>query len=68
MAVYERTYKRYTGRQTPQWTRFLILPRFAFRDVFRSKLLVGFLVSSVHAGTVAAALRALDLDGHNRPL
>ena len=26
MAVYERTYKRYTGALTPQWTRLFVLP------------------------------------------
>lgn len=45
MAVYERTYKRYTGETTPQWTRFLVLPRYAFKDVFKSKLLVAFFAS-----------------------
>ena len=42
MAVYERTYKRYTGNITPQRSRFLVLPKYAFRDVFKSKLMVGF--------------------------
>jgi hypothetical protein len=38
MAVLERTYKRYEGRLTPEWSRFLIIPRHAYVDVFRSKL------------------------------
>lgn len=44
MAVYERIYKRYLGELTPRWTRFLILPRYTLRDVFSSKLLLGFFV------------------------
>ena len=44
MAVYEHTYKRYTGRLTPEWSRFLIIPRHAFRDVFKSKLFTAFFV------------------------
>lgn len=42
MAVYEHTYKRYTGALTPKWSRFSVLPRYAFRDVFKSRFLVFF--------------------------
>ena len=42
MAVYEHSYKPYEGPLTPEWSRFLIIPRHAFRDVFRSKLFTGF--------------------------
>jgi ABC-2 type transport system permease protein len=38
MAVYEHSYRQYAGRLTPEWSRFLVIPRHAFRDVFRSKL------------------------------
>lgn len=44
MAVYERTYKRYAGALTPQWSRLFVLPRYAFADVFRSKPFVVFFV------------------------
>src|SRR6266498_4173973 len=44
MAVYEHTYRNYTGRLTPEWSRFLIIPRHAFRDVFQSKLFTAFFV------------------------
>lgn len=48
MAVLERTYKRYAGAMSPEWSRFLIIPRHAFRDVFRSKIFTGiFLLSFV---------------------
>jgi ABC-2 type transport system permease protein len=43
MAVYERSYGRYTGPATPERTRFLILPRYAYEVVLKSKLFVGFL-------------------------
>lgn len=44
MAVYERNYKAYAGDVTsPKW-RFLILPRYAYRDVMKSKLFIAFLV------------------------
>jgi len=45
VAVYERTYRAYAGSLTPEWSRFLILPRYAFREVFQKKLFVGFLVT-----------------------
>ncbi|HEV2707779.1 MAG TPA: hypothetical protein VGV59_17805 [Pyrinomonadaceae bacterium] len=38
MAVFENSYGRYEGRLTPEWSRFLVLPRYALRDVFGSKL------------------------------
>ena len=42
MAVLERSYKRFQGPLTPAWSRFLIIPRHAYRDVFRSKLFTTF--------------------------
>ena len=44
MAVYEHNYKQYAGPLTPEWSRFLIIPRHAFRDVFKSKLFTAFFV------------------------
>jgi ABC-2 type transport system permease protein len=44
MAVYEQTYKRYAGRLTPERSRFLIIPRHAFRGVFKSKIFTAFFV------------------------
>lgn len=44
MAVYEQTYKRYAGTLTPEWSRFLIIPRHAYRAVFSSKLFTAFFV------------------------
>ncbi|MFL6232946.1 MAG: hypothetical protein ACJ76N_07415 [Thermoanaerobaculia bacterium] len=42
MAVYERNYGRYRGDLTPEWSRFLILPRYAWKDVLDSRIFVGF--------------------------
>jgi ABC-2 type transport system permease protein len=44
MAVYEQTYKRYAGTLTPDWSRFLIIPRHALRGTFNSKLFILFFV------------------------
>jgi len=42
MAVYERNYGRYQGALTPPWSRFLVLPRYAYQEVFKSKAFVAF--------------------------
>lgn len=44
MAVYEHTYKQYLGKLTPEWSRFLVIPRHAFRDVFKSKIFTTFFI------------------------
>jgi ABC-2 type transport system permease protein len=38
VAVYRRTYTSYVGRLTPEWSRCLVLFRYARRNLFRSKL------------------------------
>lgn len=56
MAVYEHTYGRYEGRLTPEWSRFLIIPRHAYRDVFRSKLFTAFFALCFVYPLIAAIL------------
>lgn len=46
MAVLERAYKQYQGPLSPEWSRLLIIPRHAFRDVFRSKIFTAFFALS----------------------
>jgi ABC-2 type transport system permease protein len=41
MAVYQHTYQQYAGPATPLWSRFLIIPRYAYQSVFQSKLFTG---------------------------
>jgi len=43
MAVYDRNFGIYQGARTPTWSRFLILPRYAYQEVFQSRLFVTFL-------------------------
>ena len=45
MAVYKRSYRGYAGDFTPPTSRFLVLPRFAFMQVFQSKLFTAFFVA-----------------------
>src|SRR5205809_1821250 len=56
MAVLERSYKRYQDGLAPEWSRFLIIPRHAFRDVFRSKLFTAFFALSFIWPLVCAIL------------
>ncbi len=42
MAVYKSNYGRYKDGLTPTWSRFLILPRYAAKDVFNSRLFAAF--------------------------
>ncbi len=44
MAVYEQSYKPYEGKMTPAWSRFLILPRYAYQDLFKYKLFTALFV------------------------
>jgi ABC-2 type transport system permease protein len=62
MAVYEHTYKPYAGPLTPEWSRFLIIPRHAYSDVFKSKLFTGFFALCFVCPLVMAILVYL---GHN---
>lgn len=56
MAVYEHSYRQYEGRLTPAWSRFLVIPRHAYRDVFRSKLFVAFFAACFIYPLVAAII------------
>jgi ABC-2 type transport system permease protein len=56
MAVYEHSYKPYAGPLTPKWSRLLIIPRHAYRDVFSSKIFTGFFALCFVAPLVMAIL------------
>jgi ABC-2 type transport system permease protein len=56
MAVLERAYKRYEGALSPEWSRFLIIPRHAFRDVFGSKIFTGLYALSFMVPLLFAVL------------
>jgi ABC-2 type transport system permease protein len=44
MAIYKRGYRAYSGPLTPAWSRFLVVSRYAWRGLFRSRLLTAFFV------------------------
>src|SRR5579862_384684 len=45
MAVYKRSYRPYEGAFTPAWSRFLILPRYSYAQLFQSRFLMLFLAA-----------------------
>lgn len=64
MAVYKRAYKPYAGSLTPAWSRFLIIPKYALRTVFQSKILTGYFVLCFVPSIVALGIIYL----YNNPL
>jgi ABC-2 type transport system permease protein len=47
MAVYKRRYNPYTGALTPTWSRFFVLTRYAFLDLFKSRFFFLLLILSI---------------------
>ena len=76
MAVYKRTYRPYDGELTPSWSRLLVIPRYAFEDLRRSRFLslfyVGTFIYPVIAALIiyvqhnASALRLLNVENASR--
>ena len=56
MAVHKRSYHGYAGDYTPEWSRFLVISRYASKGVFRSKALTGFFVLCLFPFLIAAAM------------
>ncbi|HEY6552876.1 MAG TPA: hypothetical protein VI669_05950, partial [Vicinamibacteria bacterium] len=44
MAVHKRAYRPYDGPLTRERWRFLVLPRYAFSELFQSRLLMAYMV------------------------
>ncbi|MDH3626106.1 MAG: hypothetical protein OEV00_04235 [Acidobacteriota bacterium] len=55
MAVYERNYTGYDGELTDERSRFLVIPRFAIEEVFKSKLVLIFFALPV-IGTLLVSI------------
>jgi ABC-2 type transport system permease protein len=56
MAVYRRTYQAYEGALTPAGSRWLVLPRYAFRELLASRMLVVFLAACLVPTLVEAVI------------
>jgi ABC-2 type transport system permease protein len=65
MAVYEQSYGRYAGPMTPERSRFLVIPRYAYEVVFKSKMFVAFvgmLIIYLHHNLSALNFMGLPLE------
>jgi ABC-2 type transport system permease protein len=56
MAVYKKTYRPYQGALTASWKRFLVIPRYAFEDLHRSRFLTIFYLASFLYPLIAALI------------
>jgi ABC-type transport system involved in multi-copper enzyme maturation permease subunit len=56
MAVYEHLYGAYEGASQSAWARFLVIPRFAVREVFKSKLFTTIFILCFIYPLIAAIL------------
>jgi ABC-2 type transport system permease protein len=56
MAVYKRTYQPYEGSLTPSWSRFLVIGRYAFEDLHRSRFLNIFYLATFLYPLICALL------------
>src|SRR5215470_19066618 len=56
MAVYKKTYRPYDGELTASWKRFLVIPRFAFEDMRKSRFLTIFFLASFIYPLIAALI------------
>jgi ABC-2 type transport system permease protein len=56
MAVYEHLYGAYEGASQSPWSRFLVIPRYALREVFKSKLFTGIFILCFIYPLIAAIL------------
>jgi ABC-2 type transport system permease protein len=46
MAVYKKTYRPYEGELTPGWSRFMVIPRYAFEELHGKRFLTIFFIAS----------------------
>src|SRR3954471_9238945 len=56
MAVYKKTYRPYDGELTTSFRRLLVIPRYAFEDLNRSRFLTIFFIASFIYPLVCALL------------
>jgi len=56
MAVYEHLYRTYEGEAPTAWSRFLVIPRYALREVFKSKIFTAIFIVCFIYPLIAAVL------------
>ena len=76
MAVYKKTYRPYEGVLTASWRRLLVIPKYAFEDLRRSRFLTIFYIASfiyplicaliIYVQHNASALKLINAEGAQR--
>ena len=76
MAVYKKTYRPYDGELTASFRRFLVIPRYAFEEMRKSRFLTIFFIASfiyplicaliIYVQHNVSALNLLGVQGANR--
>jgi ABC-2 type transport system permease protein len=76
VAVYKKTYRPYEGALTASWRRLLVIPRYAFEDLRKSRFLTIFYILSfiypliaaliIYVQHNASALRLINAEGAQR--
>lgn len=76
MAVYKKTYRPYDGPLTVSWRRLLVIPRYAFEDLQKSRFLTVFYIANfiyplicaliIYVQHNASALRLINAEGAQR--
>jgi ABC-2 type transport system permease protein len=56
MAVYKKTYRPYDGAMTSAWSRLMVIPRYAFDDLRKSRFLSTFFIASLIYPLICALL------------
>ena len=56
MAVYKKTYRPYDGELTSSWKRLMVIPRYAFEDLNRSRFLTIFFLASLIYPLISALI------------
>src|SRR6516162_6085140 len=62
VAVYKKTYRPYDGPLTASWKRFLVIPRYAFEDLHRSRFLTVFYIATFAYPLIAALIIYIEHD------
>jgi ABC-2 type transport system permease protein len=76
VAVYKKTYTPYSGGVTPSFSRLMVIPRYAFEDLRRSRFLTIFYIATfiyplicallIYVQHNASALQILNIQGASR--
>ena len=65
MAVFKHAYRPYEGPLTPAWSRFLVIPRYAFEELRRKRFYsIFFLVSLIRPSFMRSSFTSSTTPAH----